>query len=1230
MKIISKIYHVIILCFLATLLHSCASYQAQKGAQVSESISFKETENKLSHQFILVGDAGNADEPRAIANLDFISKKIEDADKNTTVLFLGDNIYPKGLPEVGSKNRAEAEIKINNQLKMVENFKGNTVFIPGNHDWYSGLQGLIDQKEYIATALNNKKAFLPRKYEAIDKLEINDDITLIVVDSEWFLQDWNKHADINEASEIKTREDFFEEFRSLVNKNQNKLTLVVIHHPIFSGGPHGGYFSLRSHLFPYKNIPLPVLGTIGNYLRKTTGASPADEQFKLYQDLTKRIKTIVSGQDQVIFVSGHDHNLQYIEQDGIKQIISGSASKKEEIRAIQPVSFAIGEIGYGILNVYENKDAVVSFYTTKDGVEELVFNRLIHQEEKFDKKFDKISESTKNASVYNIEETKKSVFYKFLFGKHYRDVYGTKVQAPVANLDTLYGGLKPTISGGGNQSLSLRLEDKNGKEFVMRGLRKSSTQFLQSAVFKDIYVKEKLQNTYALTFIDDYYTTSHPFTPFIIGNLSDAIELHHSNPKLFYVPKQNVLGKYNENYGDELYMIEERPSDTQTDAPNFGKPDDIVSTKDMLMSLEKDEKYVVDSKMYLKARIFDFLIGDWDRHADQWRWSVHKTQDSVLYQPIARDRDQAFAKIDGNLLSLLKRTPPLRHMQSFKSNFANPRWITKTAFPLDKLLLQDLNLEDWKTSAQQIVNQISDEVIAESFNLLPEEVQNMESDQIQMILKERRSKLIDFVEVYYNELMKYGVISGTNKKDKFKITTSKENLKVEISRLKKTGELPIKTITYDPKVTKEVWIYTLDDDDEIYVEGEKSPILLRLIGGRNNDVYEISSESKIKLYDFASKTNTINKGKNTKLILRYNHQLNNFDYRNAPLNTYTLMPSLGYNRDNGVMLGVNGTFTQQKFIHQPFNQKHQLKANIDFATNGARIDYVGKFKNNSRNWYYQIDATATSSNFTQNYFGFGNETAYDGELFEDNYNRVRTEQYVFKPSYNYLGRNGGNFLVGLTFESTKIVDTENRFIDQNLISEKEDYKAQNFYGAQFKYKFENYNSNSNPSLGLGFMLHYGFRANTQQFNDNHSFVTSKLNVVVPLVAKQNITLSSSLYGKKMVGNGYHFYQAADLGSNTYLRGFRQNRFVGESAFAHSNDVNFKISDLNKGIIPVSYGAFVGFDYGRVWQPNEDSSQWHTSYGGGLWLNAIESLTVKLHVFKSKEELMYTFGIGFGF
>jgi hypothetical protein len=58
---------------------------------------------------------------------------------------------------------------------------------------------------------------------------------------------------------------------------------------------------------------LPVLGSILNF-RKTSGISPQDIQNKQYTIFIKRLKTLLQSQENVIVVSGHDHNLQYIEK----------------------------------------------------------------------------------------------------------------------------------------------------------------------------------------------------------------------------------------------------------------------------------------------------------------------------------------------------------------------------------------------------------------------------------------------------------------------------------------------------------------------------------------------------------------------------------------------------------------------------------------------------------------------------------------------------------------------------------------------------------------------------------------------------------------------------------------------------------------------------------------------------------------------------------------------------
>src|SRR5690606_16498460 len=104
------------------------------------------------------------------------------------------------------------------------------------------------------------------------------------------------------------------------------------------------------------------------------------------------------------------------------------------------------------------------------------------------------------------------------------------------------------------------------------------------------------------------------------------------------------------SFGDAMYMIEANPNATQIDNDSFGNPEDIISTHEMLLNLEKSPKYQVNTEMYLRARYLDFLIGDWDRNPNQWLWAQKTKNDTIYYEPISRDHDQAFVKIDGILI----------------------------------------------------------------------------------------------------------------------------------------------------------------------------------------------------------------------------------------------------------------------------------------------------------------------------------------------------------------------------------------------------------------------------------------------------------------------------------------------------------------------------------------------------------------------------------------------------
>lgn len=1220
------------------LPYSCATHKAQYGKNVSAN----ETENatdtiKIAHTFYLVGDAGNADEEKAQQTLELLHQKLKKASKKSTLLFLGDNIYPKGFPAHNEgPEKTLAETKLTNQLKLTEGFKGKTIVIPGNHDWYNGIKGLELQAEFVTKYLNDKKAFLPRKSCAIEAVKIDSTTALVTIDSEWFLEDWNNHPTINDNCDIKTREDFFDELESVLNKNQEKTVILAIHHPLMSNGSHGGQYSLEKQLFPLEQkIPLPVIGSFINLLRKTTGASPQDIQNKQYTAYAKRIKTLLQKQKNVIVVSGHDHNLQYVNKENIKQIISGAGSKSEAARAINSNDFSYGGNGYATLTLFKSGDAKVSFFGNENNHEKLLFEQEIIKA----KEINWAANIPNNfppkitTSIYSQKMTQKSLFHKFLFGNHYRKYYSLPIEAKTATLDTLMGGLKPIREGGGHQSKSLRVSDPKGREYVMRAMKKSATQFLQSVAFKDQYIVNDFENTYAENFLLDFYTTSHPYTPFAVGNLADRIGLAHSNPILYYIPKQNTLKEFNSNFGDELYMVEERPADNHLEGKNFGNPTNIISTSDMMKNLHKDEKYTVDENEYIKARLFDMLIGDWDRHDDQWRWGEYKKEGKVIYKPIPRDRDQAFSKYDGTLLSLLMNIPALRHMRTFKDKIDNVKWLNREPYPLDIAFLRTAEEKDWIAQAKYIQENLTDADIDNAFKSLPKEVQDETIKDIQQKLKSRKKELQKYASEYFDVLSHTVMIAGTDKKDKFVIRHSaKKTLEIQVFRVKKEGDELIYTKTVTDAKTSNLWIYGLDDNDTFQVTGtEKSKIKIRLIGGQNNDTYNIENGKRVIVYDFKSKQNTYNLDSKTGTQLTDDYDVNLYNYEKPKYNVISGLPNIGYNPDDGVKLGFNLNYTVNNFKQNPYTQKHVLNGFYYFATEGFELNYAAHFPGLLGKWVIDVESQYTTPNFTVNYFGYGNETINNTEQFGMDYNRVRIQKFNVSAAIRHVGRYGSEFSIQPMFQQMRVEETKNRFIDIPNIINPEIFQSQTFGGAKIKYHFKNSDFAAKPTLGVTFMISAAWLANLNETRQNFPTLESLLGFTHKIDSNGKLVLATLLKGKAILNNNYEFYQGAALGGDTDLRGYRNERFLGSSYFSQSTDLRLSIGKIQKTIAPLTYGILGGFDYGRIWLDGENSRKWHQDYGGGLWLNAINVLTARITYFKSPDETgRVIFGAAYSF
>ena len=336
-----------------------------------------------------VGDAGELNE-QARSVMTALSKVSSDDHQPGMVLFLGDNIYPSGCPpETATEARKYAEAVLQNQYGPLHAFKGELVFIAGNHDWNEfkpgGRDAVIRQSNLLLGLNDERIRFIPKAGCAgPEGIQLTPEIFMIIADSQWWLQDWRKETDLHTGCETQSKEEFISAFRKLVKDHEGQQIIVVMHHPLYTQGGHGGHFTVRDHLFPLSKavdwlyLPLPVIGSIYPLYRSIFG-HPQDSSHPRYRALKEAVLNSLPAESEVIFLAGHDHNLQYIRKENDHFILSGAGSKLNSIADHKDLIYGHRAPGFVQLDFFKNSGARLTVFELRPGSDEPeeVFSRLI-------------------------------------------------------------------------------------------------------------------------------------------------------------------------------------------------------------------------------------------------------------------------------------------------------------------------------------------------------------------------------------------------------------------------------------------------------------------------------------------------------------------------------------------------------------------------------------------------------------------------------------------------------------------------------------------------------------------------------------------------------------------------------------------------------------------------------------------------------------------------------------
>ncbi|WP_162150098.1 metallophosphoesterase [Saccharicrinis fermentans] len=1170
------------------------------------------------HTLFLVGDAGKLDDHTTGKNfvLDAVGKDLLSTSNPTTLVFLGDNIYPWGMPPKDKNDRASMEKKINASLELAKYCNGNTFFIPGNHDWKrgqkKGLKAVKRQEKYIEKYFEDDFEHKVKMYPGDGcgdpkEIKIHKDLVFVFIDSQWWLQNWEEEKSINKGCDIKTRADLLQRMEEIFLDHKNDEIVVLMHHPIKSNGEHGGHFSWKHHLFPLhemKNlwIPLPVIGSVIPFYRKTTG-NIQDIANKKYQELANGInnKALELGID-VIFASGHEHSLQYFEDHDLRYIVSGSGSKLNYTAAGGDAEFAREARGYAKINFYDNNESWVEFYTVSNFGEEakLEFRKQLRQPKPgtvdIPQSYPSIIQ--KDTIVAANPAFKANKRKQFWLGKQYRNMWTTPVNVPVFNLEKELGGLKPIKKGGGMSSNSLRMEADDGKQYILRSIKKDYTKL----------VDEKYRSLKAMNIMKDLNSASHPYGALMLPTLSKAAGIYYTKPRLVYLKHQKQLGNYNALFSEELYLLEQRPNDDWSDTDHFGYSKKIIGYTDLLEILREKKSHFIDQPWVLKSRMFDLWIHDWDRHDDQWRWASFEEDDRTLYRPIPRDRDQAFYKFEG-LIPWYVSTFLVKKFKTMKGDVKDVKNQSFNARYFDRYFLNQLQWSDWEAIIKELQNNMTDEVIASSIKSLPTEVQTMNQELVPL-LKERRTNLLQMGRKLYEFISKEVEIVGTDDDDHFYIHKNKDG-SVKISHIiprKNKPDLQKYNRTFYPDETKEIRIYGLRGDDTFKITGDNhKKIKIRIIGGEDKDVATNESQAnRIFAYDNNKGIQLEGEG----FVNRTSNDLevNEYDRNAFKYNTGLPLLTAGYTKDDGIWLGGSYTWTRQAWRKEPFKSKHKAYFSVAPGSQDAfTIGYAGHFSNILGQLDF-VPAFNIDHPLIENFFGYGNESI--NHHYRKQYNWVRKRSTRIAPLFGWHSANEHrSFVFGPFYQTISLENSIGRVArDPQIGFSADELKRKHFGGGTAKYAIQVLDRENNPSngfkinVGLTYFNELSGNKELWEFDSDATFYLTLSN-------RPKIVLVNSA-GYQAVNGEPQFYQYPSLGNTSHLRGYRNDRFRGESLFYNNSDLRFKIVKWSNDYLPMDIGVLGGYDLGRVWLNGEHSNKWHQSQTLGMYLDILEMVILQ--------------------
>lgn len=1184
--------------------------------------------DSLIQRIFLVGDAGNLNAANKIPVLDWLKKNVDWNDERNVFIFLGDNIYPDGLPSPGHPEYTEAKYALDYQINLIRGTKAKGFFVPGNHDWQGGKKGgwqrVMNQVNYIQSLQQpNIQAWPMNGCPGPVAVELNEKVVVVFADSQWFLNIHEKPGPESECT-ARTLDEFTAELKQIAATHPNQLLLLAMHHPMYTYGLHGGAYNLKSHIFPLTEgikglyIPLPVLGSVYPIARGVFG-NIQDTYHPVYKTMINEIEEVLKTHPNPMQAGGHEHSLQLIMKDSIPYIVSGSASKLTRLRKGRNSLYSTLEYGFATLEVRKSGNTETKYYTLRSSdMNSPVYTRQLKTITSSSPKplIDTTQALPSFVEMAADATVKDNGWKRFFFGKNYRPEWKQPLQIPVLDLGKEFGGLKPIRQSGGMQSRALYLEDKTGKTWTLQSIEAFPLTVIPSSL-RPVSGKTSL----------DAVSGTYPYAVLSISPLARASGVTDISRKLVYVPDDPRLERFRVSFKNTVAVLEQREpwllKTTNTTGELVGK----------MMKSSADE---IDQHRVLKARLLDNFIMDFDRHDIQWEWAFYQNQNRKVYYPIPRHHEQAFFRNEGIIPRLTAQSWFIPEIQGFAAKAKNIKTFNKLSANFDRFFLNKLNEEEWKQHIDSFITSMTDKVIDSALAQQPGEIKPYAAGELVAIMKAKKKYFKADMLEYYRFISKTVSIAGTNERDLFEFSELADG-KVKVTAYSMDSLGKLKHIFFEriftSDVTREIRLYGLAGNDSFVISKNRTDIRLRIIGGDGDDHFiNKSKDSRATVYDVSFEENKFsgNTFKNRTSSDPDVNLYNRYDYKYNSFNPGLI---LELNADDGLQIGFKSSAMFHGFRKEPFAMRHYIEGRYAMRTKAYYFKYSAEFTRLVGKSDLVIKAGFGEPLQATNFFGIGNKTTIDrqrpGGL------KYYFARYDLGEASVSLRRHLQAWLqltTGITYKyfATDLQDNKEKFVSSAISSADSIsfYSRKAYLGPEILLDISSKNNPVLPTRGATINGYIRPLIGLNKYSSNTIQMGLDISIFMSLVPETKFVLGTRFGASHNIGK-FEFPQAQYLSGTNNLRGYHRNRFAGRTVMFNNLELRYKLANFKTYLFQGAVGFFAFHDVGRVWAANEKSKKWHNGYGGGVWISPIKRFVLTGTLVFSKEETALPM-IKFGF